>query len=315
MHVGIIGSGNVGITSAFAIAEKGSAHVTLYGRTPGQAKGKALDLAEASPLRRYDIRIDGVESLKEIADHDILVLAAGAPRTEGKTRFDMLEDNLCLVHEVADALKGERTKKEPPVTIVLTEPVDLLTAAFAQATGYPRERVMGIGGLLSSSRLRHFVARELDISAADVDAMVVGTHGEKMLILERYCRVSGLPLDQFLSREQIDDLFARTVTAGTDIVDQAKRGSSFYTPGAAVGALVQAITRDSGRVLSVSTPLDGEYGVTGRAASVPAKIGKKGVRKIYELKLDDAERAAFATSIAEQEPFLDKLNGKGVCDA
>jgi malate dehydrogenase len=329
MQIGIIGSGNVGITSAFAIAEKGSGHVLLYDRTDGKAQGKALDLAEAGPIRRYDRRIRGTSDLDDLMEADVLVLAAGRPREAGMSRYDLFDDNNCYVQEVADRFR-ERYKNlepeeaaafaagyeapKPPVVIVLTEPVDVMTLAFQRYTGWPRERVMGVGTLLDATRLRGFVARELRLSAHDVDAMVVGTHGERSVILERYCRVSGLPLERFLPRERIDALVDRTRSAGDEVVEQAKRGSSFYTPGAAVGALVQAVVSDAGRVLPVSVALDGEYGARGVAASVPARVGRGGVEEIYQLELSDEEKAAFAASIAFQKPHADRVL-EGGCHA
>lgn len=308
MKVGIIGSGNVAITTAFAIAEKGSGHVVLWGRTEGQAEGKALDLAEASPIRRYDVRISGTDQFEALMNANVLILAAGKRRKAGMNRFDLFDDNLAVVHEMADKVKAGYQLDEPPLVLVMTGPIDLMTLAFQQRTGWPRERIMGVGGTLSASRLRHFIARELGISAADVDAMVVGTHDEEhMVILERYSRISGLPLGQFLSREKIDELFDKTRRAGTSIVEQAKLSSSFYTPGAAAGELVQAIAMDNDRVLLVSTVLEGEYGVKGRAVSVPAKIGCAGVKKIYELELDQTERAAFEASVAAQESLVAKV--------
>ena len=310
MKVGIIGSGNVGITTAFAIAETGSAHIVLWGRTPGKAQGKALDLAEAAPIRRYDVRIEGTDRFERLMDASVLVVAAGAPRRAGMSRFDLLDDNLSLVQEVADRVSREhRDAGGPlaPLVIMLTEPVDVMTLAFQRRASWPRERVLGVGGGLAASRLRHFISRELGISPADIDAMVLGTHGEGAVILERYCRISGLPLSQFLSRERIDAVFEKTLSAGTRIVEQTKVGSSFYTPGAAVGELVQAIASDSNRVLLASVVLEGEYGVTGRAASVPVVVGCSGVKRVFELALTDEERAAFARSVALQEPHVARL--------
>jgi malate dehydrogenase len=307
MKIGIIGSGNVGITSAFAIAEKNSADIVLYGRTPGRAQGKALDLAEAAPIRRYDVRIDGTDSFEAVTDADVIVLAAGKPRTAGMSRFDLLDDNLPFIQGLADRLAEAYQGQEPPVTVVLSEPVDLMTLAFAQRTGWPRRRVIGVGGSLSASRLRHFVARELSIAPADVDAMVVGTHGDAMVVLERYCRISGLPLAQFLSPDQISQVMERTKQAGTEIVEQAKVGSSFYTPGAAVAELVQAITRNSNRVLLTSTILDGKYGVKGQAVTVPAKVGASGIKQVYELDLTEAEKEAFRRSVDFQQPYLKRF--------
>lgn len=312
MRIGIIGSGNVGITSAFAIAEKGSGHVVLYGRTEGKAMGKALDLAEAGPIRRYDRRIRGTSDLEELMDADVLVLAAGRPREAGMSRADLFDDNNCYVQELA--LRFKERAGQPPVVVVLTEPVDVMTLAFQTYTGWPRERVMGVGTILDATRLRHFVARELGLAARDVDAMVVGTHGDRAVVLERYCRVSGLPLDLFLSRERLDALRDRALGAGTEVVERARRGSSFYTPGAAVSALVQAVVSDAGRVLPVSVVLDGEYGVRGAAASVPARIGRGGVEHVYELTLTDGEKKAFAESLAYRGRLADRVL-EGGCHA
>lgn len=309
MKIGIIGSGNVGITTAFAIAEKNTGSVILWDIVEGRAKGKALDLAEAAPIRRYDGRIDGTDNFDDLMDANVLVIAAGKPRTAGLKRFDMFEENVPLIRELGQKIKSSYRGSEPPLVIILPEPVDLNTLAFQKATGWPRERILGVAGNLSASRLRHFVGRELDIAPSDVDAMVVGTHGDEMAILERYCRVSGLPLAQFLERGKIDEIFEKTRTAGTEIVEQAKLGSSFYTPGAAVAEIVQAIALNSNRVLLASTVLEGEWGVSGRAVSVPVKVGCSGVKQVFELKLTDDEKALFQRSVATQDPFIAKVEG------
>jgi len=307
MKIGIIGSGNVGITTAFAIAEKSSGHVLLWDRTPGRATGKALDLAEASPIRRYDTRIEGTDKFEDLLDARVLVIAAGAARKAGMSRVDLIDDNRPFIREIARTIKDGHKGAEPPVVIMMTEPVDVMTLAFQQCTEWPRERLFGVGGILTATRLRYFAARELGLSASDIDATVVGTHNDDEVILERYCRVSGLPFSQFMEREQIDAIFEKALHAGTEIVEAAKVGSSFYTPGAAVGSLVRAVTRDVNRVLLASVVLDGEYGVNGRAVSVPAKIGASGIKQIYELALNDEERAAFLRSVESQDPYINRL--------
>ncbi len=307
MNIGIIGSGNVGITTAFAIAEKGSGHVLLYDKVEGRAKGKALDLAEAAPLRRYGTRIEGTDNFDDLMLSDILVIAAGSPRQANMSRVDLLDENLPLIHELADAIKSGYRKPDPPIVILLTEPVDLMTLAFIRRSGYPRERVLGVGGLLSSARMRYFIAKKLNISPEDIDAMVVGTHGDKMAVLERYTRISGLPLSFFLDREQIDSVVKQTIDAGHQIVEQAKIGSSFYTPGAAVGAMVDAISRDLNRVMGVSVKLTGEFGIENQCLSVPTMLGRNGVKRIFELKLNEQERAALHASAKFQEPYLSRV--------
>lgn len=223
------------------------------------------------------------------------------------SRFDLLDENLDFIQELTYKLRTGITRDEPPVAIMLTEPVDLMTMAFQGCIGWPRERVLGVGGSLSASRLKTFVARELGLAPADIDAMVVGTHGDDEVFLERYCRISGLPLTQFMSREQIDGVIDRARSAGTEIVEQAKRGSSFYTPGAAVGELVQAIAMDSDRVLLASVNLEGEYGVSNRAVTVPVKVGAGGVKQIYQLDLNDDEKAALKRSVDTQSPYISKV--------
>lgn len=307
MNIGIIGSGNVGITSAFAIAEKGAGDILLYDVVEGRAAGKALDLAEASPIRRYEVGIGAVESIEELSSSGILVISAGRSRTEDEDRFDLFEDNLSIIRELAQKIKAIDWTFGPPTVLMLTEPVDLMTLAFLKETGWPKEKVMGVSGVLSTARLRRFIATELNISPEDVDAMVVGSHGRKMVILERYCRISGLPLHLLMSREQIDTVFKKTVEAGDLIVELGKRGSSFYTPGAAVGYLVNAIARDENRVASVSVLLNGEYGIEGQCLSVPVKLGSRGIEKIYELQLTEEEKTALKESAESEKPFLEKI--------
>ncbi|RJO66888.1 MAG: malate dehydrogenase [Myxococcales bacterium] len=308
MKIGIIGSGNVGITTAFALAERGTGDVMLYDVVEGRAKGKALDLIEAAPLRRYDRRIIGVERFADLLDADVFVIAAGKPRRASMKRTDLLDDNLPVVTDIARRLKAEYKKPEPPIVVVLTEPVDLMTLAVTKSTGWPREKVIGVGAMLSAARLRHFIARELNLDPIDIDAMVVGTHAEgQMVFLERYCRVSGLPLSQFLKEQQISELLQKTEAAGSLIVDLAKTGSSFYTPGAAVGAVIDSIAKDANRIMPVSIQLRGEFGAEGLCASVPAKLGKGGVKQIYKLQLTAEEKTAFKRSVEFQKPFAAKI--------
>ncbi len=307
MKIGIIGAGNVGITSAFAIAEKGSGKILLYDPVEGRAKGKALDLVEAGPIRRYDAKIHGTDVFEKLLDSQIVVIAAGKARSAEMRRQDLFEENLKIIEDLADKLKAGYADRTPPIVFVLSEPVDLMTLAFLKRTGWPKERVMGVGGILSASRMRHYVARELGIQPSDVDAMVMGAHGDHMAVMERYSRISGLPLEHLMTREQIDAVIDRTVHAGDEIVDQAKVGSSFFTPGAAVGALVESVTRDSDRVLSVSAYLDGEYGVSGLCASVPARLGREGIVRIFELPLTDGERERFHGSVDTLKPFLSRM--------
>ncbi len=307
MKIGIIGSGNVGITTAFSIAEHGSGEVLLYDVVEGRAKGKALDLVEAAPLRRYDRRIEGTDQFSDLLDRDLFIIAAGHPRKSSMNRLDLFKQNLPIIKEVANSLKDGCRSTNPPLAIVLTEPVDLMTAALLKYTGWSRERVMGVGGVLSSARLKHFIARELNVSTTDINAMVIGSHDDDMVILEHYCRVSGLPLSQFLSRTKIDQLFSQTVSAGSQIVDLAKIQGSFYTPGAAAGLLADAIANDSNRIYSVSVQLQGEYGLENACLSLPVRIGRNGIQQIYPLELTEQQRQALQRSMERYAPYLSEI--------
>jgi malate dehydrogenase len=270
--------------------------VLLYDLQEGLATGKALDMMEAAPLRKYRNRLRGAAKLEEIAGSEIVVLAAGRVRRPGMKREDLFAENRALSGELAP-----RVAELAPQAVVLvaTEPVDPITREFARASGFPRERVLGVGGCLDATRLRYSVARELGVSMEDVSAMVIGRHSGSMLALPRYCSVSGVPLTQLLAPQRIEALVAETAGAGDLIVQMAQRSSAFYAPSAAVADIANSVHMDLRRVLCLSLVLQGEYGLGGVALSLPAVVGRGGVRRVLTPRLMEAELAVMKRSAAE----------------
>jgi malate dehydrogenase len=295
-QVSILGSGNVGANTAFFIAETGVEDVLLYDLQEGLATGKALDMMEAAPLRKYRNRLRGAAGLEQIAGSEIVVLAAGKERRPGMKREDLFAENRALVAELA----GRVAQLAPAaVAVVATEPVDPMTLEFARASGFPRERVLGVGGCLDATRLRYLIARELGVSMEDVSALVIGRHSAAMLALPRYCSVSGVPLPQLLAPERIQVLADETAGAGDLIVQMAQRSSAYYAPSAAAADIVNAVHMDLRRILCVSLPLRGEYGLEGVALSLPAVVGRGGVQRVLTPRLTEEELAALRRSAAE----------------
>jgi malate dehydrogenase len=291
--VSIVGGGNVGANAAFFIAEKGVTDVLLVDIQPGLSRGKMLDIMEAAPIRRYRNHLSGSDSLGDIAGSRLVVIAAGAIRTPGMRREDLFTVNAGLIASLAP----EVARLAPDATVVIaTEPVDSLTALFARESGFPRGRVMGLGGILDSTRLRALIARELSVSMEIVSAMVIGRHSDDMICLPRYCSVSGVPLPHLLAEERIAALVEETRTAGDLVVEMAKRSSSYYAPSAAVAELADAIHMNLNRIFPVSVTLDGEYGVRGAALSLPAVIGENGAARVLTPALTDQEKAVFVES-------------------
>jgi malate dehydrogenase len=291
--VSIVGGGNVGANAAFFIAEKGVTDDLLVDIQPGLSRGKMLDIMEAAPIRRYRNHLSGSDSLGDIAGSRLVVIAAGAIRTPGMRREDLFTVNAGLIASLAP----EVARLAPDATVVIaTEPVDSLTALFARESGFPRGRVMGLGGILDSTRLRALIARELSVSMEIVSAMVIGRHSDDMICLPRYCSVSGVPLPLLLAPERIASLVEETRTAGDLVVEMAKRSSSYYAPSAAVAELADSIHMNLNRIFPVSVLLEGEYGARGAALSLPAVIGEKGVVRVLTPELTPQEKAVFLES-------------------
>jgi malate dehydrogenase len=292
--VTVVGAGNVGATLVQRIAETQLADVVMVDVAEGVPQGKGLDLMESGPVLGYDTKITGTNNYDETAGSDIIVITAGLARKPGMSRDDLLAANGDIVKKVAEET-GRRSSKA--VMIVVTNPMDVMAYVAMKASGFPKERVIGMGGVLDSARFRTFIALELGVSVENTHAFVLGGHGDTMVPLPRYSSVAGIPITELMSKEQIDRLVDRTRNGGAEIVAFLKTGSAYYAPSAAVLEMVEAILRDKKKVLPCSAYLDGEYGVTGMFSGVPVKLGEKGVEQVVEIKLSAEEKAAFMKSV------------------
>jgi malate dehydrogenase len=292
-RVSIIGGGNVGANAGFFIAEKGVTDVLLVDIQPGLSRGKMLDIMEAAPIRRYRNTLAGSDSIEDIKGSQLVVVAAGAIRTPGMRREDLFTSNAGLIRTLAPQI----ARLAPESTVVIaTEPVDSLTCLFVQQSGMPRTRVLGLGGILDSTRFRVLIARELNVSTEIVSAMVIGRHSDDMICLPRYCSVSGVPLPLLLSAERIASIMEETRSAGDLVVEMAKRSSSYYAPSAAVAELADSVHMNLNRIFPVSIQLQGEYGVQDAALSLPVVIGEKGVVRVIVPDLTAKEKSVFLES-------------------
>jgi len=291
--VSIIGAGNVGASCAQRIAERGYADIVLVDIVEGLPQGKALDMLESAPILRSDARITGTNSYQETADSDVVVITSGIPRKPGMSREELLQTNANIITEVI----GNVVKHSPNcIIIMVANPLDAMTYLALRTSRFPRNKVMGLSGVLDTARLRSFIAAELDVSVEDVSACILGQHGEAMVVIPRLCTACGVPITKLLPRETINKLVERTIGAGAEIVGLLKTGSAFYAPSAAIAQMVEAIILDKKRVLPCATYLDGEYGIKDTVISVPVKVGENGIEQIIELELTAEEKQALATS-------------------
>jgi len=302
--VTVIGAGNVGATTAQRIAEAGLADVVVVDIVEGLPQGKGLDLAEAAPVVGHDARITGTNDYAATAGSDVIVVTSGLARQPGMSRDDLLMKNAGIVKAVVQASAAQSPNA---VLIVVTNPLDAMCHVAMQASGFPRERVLGMAGVLDSARFRTFIAEELGVSVADTSAFVLGGHGDTMVPLPRYSTVAGIPITDLLSAERIQALVDRTANGGAEIVAMLKTGSAFYAPAASAFEMVDAILRDRRRVLPCATYLQGEYGVDGLFVGVPVVLGTGGLQRVIEIKLTADEQAAFSKSAAAVQELVDKL--------
>ncbi len=293
LNVSIVGAGNVGANAAFFIAEKGVTDVLLVDVLPGLSSGKALDIMEAAPIRRYRNSLTGSDDIASIAGSQLVVVAAGAIRKPGMRREDLFEANAPLARTLAARIADLAPES---VVVIATEPVDPITTLFVRTSGMPRTRVLGLGTILDSTRMRALVARELGLSMEIVNAMVIGRHSDDMICLPRYTTVSGVPVGCLLAPERMAAIVAETRRAGDLVVELARKSSAYFAPSAAIAELADAVHMNLGRVFPVSVALDGEYGARDGALSLPAVIGEGGVRRVLAPELTEEERSAFLTS-------------------
>lgn len=300
----IVGAGNVGATAAHWAAEKEIADIVLVDVVEGVAQGKALDLLETGPVEGFDTKLAGSTSYDVTEGSDVVVITAGLARKPGMSREDLLQAN----KEIVQSITQEVAKRSPHcIIIVVTNPLDTMTYLAKHVSGFPKNRVVGQAGILDSSRFRTFVAMELNVSVEDTQALVLGGHGDEMIPLPRCCTVSGIPITELLPKEKIDAIVQRTRMAGGEIVSLLKTGSAYYSPGAAVIQMVEAILKDKKRILPCSAYLEGEYGLRDIYFGVPVKLGANGVEEILEVKLTEEEKAAVEKSAAGVKKSIAEL--------
>jgi malate dehydrogenase len=303
-RISIIGSGNVGTNTAFFIAERRATDVLLVDIKDGVAAGKSLDLMEAGPVRDYVTAIRGSVRIDDIAGSDIVIIAAGRVRKPGEQREDLYRDNAPNVRAIA---RDIRRLAPGAVVINIVEPIDLLTLLIQETLGADRFKVMGVGGLLSSTRIRYLVSNALGVSPREVTGLIIGPHHPSMVFLRDTIRVSGIPAAALLSEPQLLQLIEDARNAGDTILELSQRSTSFYASGAAAAALVDAIVCNTKALLSVSVRCEGEYGVQGLAIGVPAFVGEHGVARILQLQLSAADRDAFDQAAAALKAAHDSI--------
>jgi malate dehydrogenase len=292
--VTVIGAGNVGATTAQRIAEAGLADVVLVDIVEGMPQGKGLDLAEAAPVVGHDAHVLGTNDYADTAGSDIIVVTSGIPRKPGMSRDDLIATNAGIVGGV---VKAAAAVSPDAILIVVTNPLDVMCHVAKTASGFPRERVIGMAGVLDSARFRTFIAMEMGVSVEDVHAFVLGGHGDTMVPLSRYSTVAGVPITELLPADRVAALETRTANGGAEIVALLKTGSAFYAPAASTFEMVDAILRDRKRVLPCATFLQGEFGVDGYFVGVPVVLGRAGMERVFEITLTTDEQAAFDKSV------------------
>ncbi len=298
----VVGAGNVGATTAQRIAEKELARtVVMVDVAEGIPQGKGLDQYQSAPVEGFDTRVIGTNGYEETAGSDVVVITAGIARKPGMSRDDLLNTNAGIVKSV-----GEQIAATSPdaIVIVVSNPLDVMCYVAKQATGFPRERVIGMAGVLDTARYRAFLAEAMDVSVRDIQAMVLGGHGDTMVPLISYTSVSGIPVTQLLAQDKLDAIVDRTRNGGAEIVKHLKTGSAYYAPSSGAVQMVEAIVQDQRRILPCAAWLQGEYGMSDLFLGVPCKLGKGGLQQVIEVQLTADERAALERSAqAVREPM------------
>ncbi|MEJ2538645.1 MAG: malate dehydrogenase [Gemmatimonadota bacterium] len=302
----VVGAGHVGATAAQRIAEKELARdVVLVDIAEGIPQGKALDQWESAPIEGFDSRLVGAQDYEAAEGSDIFVVTAGIARKPGMSRDDLLKTNAGIVRSVSE----EIARVAPDaIVIMVSNPLDVMAYVALQTTGFPRERIIGMAGVLDTARYRSFIALELGVSVEDIQALVLGGHGDTMVPLQSCTTISGIPIEHFLPQERIDALVERTRKGGAEIVGHLKTGSAYYAPSAAAVQMVEAIVRDKNRILPCAAYLTGEYGQDGIFLGVPCKLGAGGLKEILEVDLTDGEKAALAKSADHVRETLEALD-------
>jgi len=305
MKITVIGAGNVGATAALRIAEKQLAkEVVLIDIVEGIPQGKALDMYESGPVALFDTCVFGSNDYKDSADSDIILITAGLARKPGMTREDLLNKNAAIIRDVTTQVMKYSSN---PIIIMVSNPLDVMTYVARKTSGLPKERVIGMAGVLDTARFRSFIAEALNVSMQDINAFVLGGHGDSMVPVVKYTNVAGIPLTELLPQDKIDAIVERTRNGGIEIVNHLKTGSAFYAPAASAVEMIEAIVKDRKRILPCTTALEGQYGIDNVYCGVPVKLGKNGVEQILEINLTANELEALQKSAAEVKSNCDSL--------
>jgi len=291
--VTVVGAGNVGATTAHRLADKQLADVVLIDILEGVPQGKGLDLLESGPIEGYDVRVKGTNDYADTANSDVVVMTAGFPRKPGMSRDDLLKANYDVVKT---AIEKVAQSSPEAILIVVTNPLDAMAQAAYRVSGFSKNRVIGMAGVLDTARYRTFIAEALDVSVQNVQGFVLGGHGDTMVPVPRYTTVAGIPVTELLPRDKLDAIIKRTASGGAEIVGLLKTGSAYYAPSAAAVEMVEAIFHDRRKILPCAAYLEGEYGISGLFVGVPVKLGARGIEQIIEIKLTAEEQAALKKS-------------------
>lgn len=300
----VVGAGFVGSTCAHWAASKELGDVVLIDINEGSAKGKALDLFEASPVELFDSRVIGSSDYKDAAGSDVVIITAGLPRKPGMSRDDLLATNAKIMKSVCEGIKQHAPNS---VVIVVSNPLDAMAFVAKQVLGFPRERVIGMAGVLDTARMKSFIAEELNVSIKDINAFVLGGHGDTMVPMPRHCSVGGVPLMEMMDAATIDRIVDRTRKGGAEIVGLLKTGSAYYAPAASAVQMAEAILKDQNRILPCAALLQGEYGVNDLFIGVLCKLNGKGMDKVVEVELNDTEKAGLQNSINAVKELVEAL--------
>jgi malate dehydrogenase len=303
----VVGGGNVGANAALRIAERELADVVLVDIVEGVPQGKALDILQSGPVQGFNVKVTGSNGYEETANSDIVIITAGFPRKPGMSRDDLLFKNQEIVSEAA----SQAAKYSPnAILILVTNPLDAMCWVAWKASGFSRNRVIGMAGVLDTARYRTFISEALDVSVENINALVLGGHGDTMVPLVSATNISGIPLTELLPQDKIDALVQRTRDGGAEIVKYLKTGSAYYAPSAAAVEMAASILKDQKKVLPCAALLEGEYGVNGLFVGVPVKLGSNGIEKVFEVKLSAAEKAQLDKSVAAVKELVDVMEKK-----
>ncbi len=307
--ISVIGAGNVGASAAFRAAELELGDVVLVDIVEGMPQGKALDLNQMCPVSGKDVRFTGTNSYDDTANSDVVIITSGIPRKPGMSRDDLISTNTKIVKEVT-----EQVAKHSPnaILILVTNPLDAMVYVAHKVSGFPRERVMGMAGVLDSARFRTFISMELDVSVENIHAFVLGGHGDSMVPLARYTTVAGIPIPDLISQDRIESLIDRTRKGGAEIVGLLKTGSAFYAPGVSAVEMAESILRDKRKILPCCVLADGEFGIENTFVGLPVKLGTNGVEEIIKIELTDKEKEELHISAGQVKELCDLIDGMGI---